>query len=205
MSRDGDSKLPFITPDEVIDYLNEYTLEGRWENVIEMYYKFPESHLSVVSESEGTALHVAIDLDEEEVVRELVNAIMTHAATPAQATSAIRIEALEMENERGDTPLHLAAARGFARICKYIIGRHNERFYLVSRKNDIGETPLYQAAINWRKQAFAYLCHISRESVTLHDLVRDDGDSILHAAIRREYFGKLASLMLLFCCNIYTF
>ncbi|MCH81897.1 nuclear factor NF-kappa-B p105 subunit, partial [Trifolium medium] len=44
--------------------------------------------------------------------------------------------ALEMQNERGDTPLHLAASRGFARIY----------------------------------------------------LVRDDGDSILHTAIRGEYF-----------------
>jgi len=190
MTTFGDSEniLQNISPDEVNDFLGEYTWEGKWENVIMIYYAFPEqAHKAIISDSAGTALHVAIDLDEEIVVKELVNAILTHNVEFSDET----VEALEMENERGDTPLHFAASRGFARICKCIIGSNNERIYLLSRKNKHGETPLFQAAINWRKQTFAYLAHISKEIVTLQDLVRDDGDSILHTAIRGEYFGKL--------------
>ncbi|TKY56978.1 Ankyrin repeat-containing protein [Spatholobus suberectus] len=190
-SGNGDQELPYVTSEEVPDYLAEYTLEGKWENVIEMYYEIPWAHTAMVNESVGTALHVAIDLDEERVVRELVNAIITHRVPPAGPTAErqrVKIKALETKNERGDTPLHVAASRGFARLCKWIIGMNNERIYLASLRNKQGETPLFQAAINWKKQAFAYLSHISRHSAPLQDLVRDNGDTILHCAIRREYF-----------------
>ncbi|CAI8586529.1 unnamed protein product [Vicia faba] len=186
---DSDNILLNISPDEVNDFLGEYTWEGKWENVIMLYYEFPEqAHTSIISDSDGTALHVAIDLDEETVVKELVNAILTHHIEISDQSQSQRVEALEMENERGDTPLHFAASRGFARLCKCIIGGNKERIYLLSRKNKQGETPIFQAAVNWRKQTFAYLAHISKDIVNLQDLVRDDGDSILHAAIRGEYF-----------------
>ncbi|PNX90167.1 ankyrin repeat protein, partial [Trifolium pratense] len=159
MSGDRDNILLNISPEEVNDFLGEYTWEGKWENVIMLYYEYPEqAHRAIISDSTGTALHVAIDLDEENVVKELVNAILIHNSR--QENIDERVEALEMQNERGDTPLHFAASRGFARI----------------------------SAINWRKQTFAYLAHISKERVTLQDLVREDGDSILHTAIRGEYF-----------------
>ncbi|XP_024639623.1 uncharacterized protein [Medicago truncatula] len=176
---DSDNILLNISSDEVNDFISEYTLEGKWDSVIRLYNKFPEqAHTAIISDSAGTPLHVAIDLDEEDVVNELVNAILTHN----------NFEALEMVNERGDTPLHFAASRGFARICNCIIGSENERIYLLSCKNKNGETPFFQAAVNWRKQAFAYLAHISKGMVNLQELVRNDGDSILHTAIRGEYF-----------------
>jgi len=186
---DSDNILLNInSPDEVNDFLGEYTWQRKWKNVIMIYYAFPEqAHTAIISDSVGTALHVAIDLDEEDVVKELVNAILKHNVEVGDE----RVEALEIRNERGDTPLHIAASRGFDRICKCIIGRNNERINLLSLKNKHGETPLFQAAINWRKQAFAYLAHISQDIVDLQDLVRDNGDSILHTAIQGEYFGKL--------------
>jgi len=190
--------LNINSPEKVYEFISEYTLEGKWNNVIMMYYEFPEAHTAIIPDSAGTALHVAIDLDEEIVVKELVNAILTHNNNVEVSDERVkaleidhRVEALEIGNERGDTPLHFAASRGFAGICKSIIGNNKERIYLLGRKNKHGETPLFQAAINWRKQAFAYLAHISQEIVDLQDLVRKDGDSILHTAIRGEYFGKL--------------
>ncbi|KAG5109605.1 hypothetical protein AAZX31_14G047400 [Glycine max] len=180
-----DEELPYdSSADEVADSLAEYTLEGKWEKVIKMYNEVEVCHTAMINESMGTALHVAVDLDEEGVVEELVKAIIRHR----QGEQSVKIKALEMENDHGDTPLHVAASRGFAKICKLIIGTNNERMYLVSRKNKHGETPLFQAAINWKKQAFAYLSHISNHSATLQDLERGNGDTILHCAIRREYF-----------------
>jgi len=179
--------LNINSPDDVNKFLGEYTWERKWENVIMMYYEFPEAHTAIISNSAGTALHVAIDLNEEIVVKELVNAILTHNVEVGDE----RVKALEIGNERGDTPLHFAASRGFARICKSIIGNNNERIYLLSHGNNDDETPLFQAAINSRKQAFAYLAHISYGIIYLQDLIRKDGDSILHTAIRGENFGKL--------------
>lgn len=179
-------EMAYLTKDiDVADYLSKYTFEGRWEEVVKIYNKLPKAHTAMISESDGTALHVAVDLYEEKIVEKLVNATTMHNTVD---------EALKMENEHGDTPLHVAASRGFAKICKFIIGENEERMDLMRLKNKRGETPLFQAAINWQKQAFAYLGHISRDTVVLADLVRDDGDSILHCAIEREFFGKTACI-----------
>jgi len=179
-----EEELSYNSSDEVSEYLAEYTLEGKWQKVVNMYNRFPACHTAMINHSVGTALHVAVDLDEEEVVEKLVNAIIRLKT----------MKALEMENDRGDTPLHVAASRGFAKICKWIIGTNKERIYLVSRKNKHGETPLFEAAINWKKQAFAYLSNLSDHSAPLQDLVRHNGDTILHCAIRREYFGIFSYL-----------
>ncbi|KAK7372595.1 hypothetical protein VNO80_05980 [Phaseolus coccineus] len=179
----GNSKeeLTNDSSDKVSYDLAECTLEGKWDKVKMMYKDFPECHTVMIDDSVGTALHVAVDLDEEDVVCALVNEIIKHKQEG-------KIKALEMGNDRGDTPLHVAASRGFAKICRWIVGTNKERIYLVSRKNKKGETPLFGAAINWKKQAFAYLSNLSDHSAPLQDLVRHNDDTILHCAIEREYF-----------------
>ncbi|KOM46812.1 hypothetical protein LR48_Vigan07g051600 [Vigna angularis] len=167
-----EEELSYNSSYEVSDYLAEYTLEGKWEKVVNMYNRFPACHTTMINESVGTALHVAVDLDEEVVVHDLVNAIIGHS-------QGARVKALEMENDGGDTPLHVAASRGFVKICKWIIGTDKERIYLVSRRNKHGETPLFGAAINWKKQAFAYLSNLSDHSAPLQDLVRDNDLAVI--------------------------
>jgi len=162
-----------------VNRLAECTLEGKWKEVEEMYNDDPPCHTAMIDDSVGTALHVAVDLDEEGVVEKLVNAIIRHKT----------MKALKMKNYRGDTALHVAASRGFAKICELIIGTKKERIYLVRLKNKEGETPLFQAALNWKKLVFAYLSNLSDHSAPLQDLVRRNGDTILHCAIRREYLG----------------
>ncbi|KAK7276507.1 hypothetical protein RIF29_17647 [Crotalaria pallida] len=187
MSGDGLGEIKGNDNVVVNDYLAEYTFEDRWEEVIKMYKDSKEAHTVMVSDSEGTALHVAVELYLYQRVTELVEAIMKHGT---------EYEALTMKNEHGDTPLHVAASRGFANICKCLIGEDKERIELMNEKNKKGETPLFQAAINWQKQAFAYLSDVSRDQVVLSHLVREiDGDSILHCAIEREYFDLAVIIM----------
>ncbi|XP_027941866.1 uncharacterized protein LOC114195557 [Vigna unguiculata] len=160
------------------DQVAEYILEGKWQKIVNMYNQFPACHTAMIYPSVGTALHVAVDLEEEAVVDDLVNAIIRHKT----------MKALKMRNYRGDTALHVAASRGFAKICELIIGTKKERIYLMRLENKEGETPLFQAALNWKKLVFAYLSNLSGHTAPLQDLVRDNGDTILHCAIRREYF-----------------
>jgi len=120
------------------DEVAEYILEGKWQKVVNMYNQFPTCHTTMINPSVGTTLHVVVDLDEEEVVEKLVNAIIRHKT----------MKALEMRNYWGDIALHVAASKGFAKICELIIGTKKERIYLVRLKNKEGETPLFEAALN---------------------------------------------------------
>ncbi|BAT81008.1 hypothetical protein VIGAN_03064700, partial [Vigna angularis var. angularis] len=165
--------------EEFSNRLAECTFEGKWDEVEEMYNENPACHTAMIDDSVGTALHVAVDLDKEEVVEKLVKAIIRHNT----------MKALKMRNDRGDTALHVAASRDFTKICQIIVGKNPEdRTYLVECKNKDGETPLFQAALNGKKQTFAYLSKLFDHSARWQYLVRENGDSILHCAIRREYF-----------------
>jgi len=59
------------------------------------------------------------------------------------------VEALKCKNEKGNTPLPLAASRGFKDICECIIGEGGERKYLIDIDNENGESPLFLAALSW--------------------------------------------------------
>ncbi|XP_047179769.1 uncharacterized protein LOC124846508 [Vigna umbellata] len=161
-----------------VNRLAQFTLEGKWKEVEEMYNEYPACHTAKIDDFVGTALHVVVDLAEEKLVEKLVIAIIRHKTR----------KALKVKNYRGDTALHVAASRGFTKICQIIVGENRKRIYLAKLKNKDGETPLFQAALNWKKQTFAYLSYLYGHSAPMQDLVRYNGDSILHCAIRREYF-----------------
>ncbi|WJX37456.1 hypothetical protein P8452_25219 [Trifolium repens] len=137
---------------------------------------------------------MAVSDDNEKVVRNLMNSIIKHN----------KMEALKSKNEKGDTPLHIAASRGLKDICELIIGQNGERKYLIDIGNNNGESPLFLAALFWRKQTFVYLFYLKlglRYDGVNHiyayndkGLIRKDGDSILHCAIQKEYFD-LALIM----------
>ncbi|MED6183873.1 hypothetical protein PIB30_041879 [Stylosanthes scabra] len=164
--------------EELREKLAQYTLEGNWDAVKKMYLEFPKTRTITINNSEDTALHVAVDLDEEDVVIDLVSTLVRHEQS-----------ALKKGNKHGDTPLHVAASRGFWRLCKCIIGEKEERIELRTLKNNKGETPLFLAALNGNKKAFAYLSQTyNGHQIVLPHLVRHNHDNILHCVIRREYF-----------------
>ncbi|XP_054804857.1 uncharacterized protein LOC129307926 [Prosopis cineraria] len=130
---------------------------------------------------------MAINDDREGVVQELVKLIR-------QSRNG---EALKSENNRGETPLHRAAARGSVRMCECIVDAGNELgLDLLSITNKLGETPIFTAALHNRKPAFIFLYEAAthrygQNSERPYILLRrtgDTGDTVLHSAIRREHF-----------------
>ncbi|XP_057726768.1 uncharacterized protein LOC130942097 [Arachis stenosperma] len=182
--------------------LAQKTLEGEWDRVMQMYKDFPGAHTERISNDDNnTALHVAVDLDNEEVVMELVKTIIEYEKEKEKEGEGIK--ALEVMNKNGDTALHIAASRGFTNICRCIIGEKMERKRLLRLKNKKGETPFFLAALNWHKHCFAYLSGVlqdlmDKEVVDILLLMtrgfqtdktkRREGESILHCAINRECF-----------------
>ncbi|RDX58584.1 hypothetical protein CR513_62088, partial [Mucuna pruriens] len=134
-------------------------LEGRWEYVIPVYRNDSAFHKIKINESRGTALHVAVNDGKVELVNTLVGAILEHEGREVMRGES----ALRSTNERGDTPLHLAASRGFIDVCKYIIGKYGERKDLIKVKNNNGETPIFRAVLTCQKKTFVYLHHLSQD------------------------------------------
>ncbi|KAE9447826.1 hypothetical protein C3L33_20276, partial [Rhododendron williamsianum] len=86
-------------------------------------------------------------------------------------------------NGRGDTVLHEAARFGRVNVVEIIMERERE---LVSEHNAMGGTPLYSAAANGEREVFNLLkAAAAREEL----LRRDDGCTILHAAIMGEHYS----------------
>ncbi|MED6183875.1 hypothetical protein PIB30_041881 [Stylosanthes scabra] len=183
----------------IVTKLAERTLEGKWDKVLGMYRNFPEAHTERISNDyDNTALHVAVDLRKEQVVKDLVEAIIKFEKE--KGVAGVDEEALGVKNRNGDTPLHLAASRGFIKICMCIIGENEERMHLLKLENKNGETPFFLAALNWNKHSFAYLSSLVENNVRRFDIMRlmtrgsqtdkdkGEGESILHCAINRECF-----------------
>ncbi|XP_017434450.1 uncharacterized protein LOC108341265 [Vigna angularis] len=167
--------------EDVISLFRGWVLEGRWEFVVSKYRNESEFHKIRINESRGTALHFAVNDGKLELVNILVGAILNH-----EGREVVRDDsALRSTNERGDTPLHLAASRGFIGMCMCIIGENGERKDLIRVRNYEGETPLFRAVHTYQTEAFVYLHNVSKD---LDDEHRDyDGDTILHRAIWGEF------------------
>ncbi|RZB51159.1 uncharacterized protein LOC114397588 isoform X2 [Glycine soja] len=178
-----------IGPMSSEDKFRGLTVEGKWEEVIKMCEEDIKLCTIKINNKRGTALHVAVNEGNEDAVKCLVGTMIKHKRGE---------KALTLKNERGDTPLHLAATRGLKNICECIIGKNKERKGLITFLNDEGETPFFQVALSWQKEAFWYLCSLvpADENVNYSKfLIRNNGDSILHCAIRREFFDLALIIM----------
>ncbi|KAL5545592.1 hypothetical protein UlMin_005279 [Ulmus minor] len=164
-----------------------------WNKVIDIYEKYPWAHTLTITSSGQTALHIAISDPEYEDkvknVKKLVEHIKTHSDP---------FEVLQLQTEKGHTPLHLAAATGqkgrMCRICIESVGDVKKASSLVFL-----ETPLFMAVHYGRLGSFLYLHSIlGNTGGDLSFCVRDDGQSILHDAIIRENFDLAFHIIHLF-------
>ena len=189
-----------------------YTMAGEWDRVVEIYKSYPWTHTAMINDYNDTALHVAADSGEQATVKQLVDAIVMNPNEREQVDQnpeineeqeeEIRPKALTMKNLKGDTALHLAASRGFAESCKWIAEANRT---LLDIRNKNGETPLFLAALNWHRDAFLLLCFRffdEGRNIQLHHLRRNDGDSIMHCALQREYFGKANKFVSMYMLRI---
>lgn len=160
-------------------------MKKKWKEVVEVYGKDPMVQKEKITKSGETGLHIAVSDGKEEVVAKMVASVCT--LSPEE-----RKEALQTHNYRKNTALHLAASMGNVKMCRIIASAEPST---VDYRNVDGETPLFLAALYGRKQAFLWLHYIrnsdSISSPIYENCRRNNGDTILHCAIRGDYFGKL--------------
>ncbi|XP_057460473.1 uncharacterized protein LOC130750972 isoform X1 [Actinidia eriantha] len=174
--------------------LSNYALKGLWDKVLEMYKLHPEVHDAQITRTNDTALHVAVSSGREDMVRELVDIISAKG-------DVAKKNAVKVQNERGNTPLHLAAALGNVEMCKVIADA--DKGLIISIRNNENETPLFVAARNGKKDAFLCLHNLiipsdgeNAKTVKDYPYCRSrDGQTILHVAIEGEYFDLAYQIM----------
>ena len=151
-------------------------MRGDWDEVMKIYEEDPNALTATITRSGYTALHMAVSDGKEDLVAQLIEALEEHAK-----------EALEMQNEAGNTPLHIAASMGNVKMCEHIAYADPT---LIGIQNEDGETPIFLAALHGKKDAFLCLHSFCLPDVGISYCRREDGDTILHCAIAGEYFGK---------------
>ncbi|KAJ6685028.1 REPEAT PROTEIN putative-RELATED [Salix purpurea] len=108
--------------------LFEYAMRGEWDKVKEIYTRKPAAHCAKITNSSDTALHIAVIDGEYDIAEQLVNLMSFEEARSA----------LVVKNELGNTPLHLAAFVGNAKLCGCIASKVYERIS-TAKKNQNSE------------------------------------------------------------------
>ncbi|KAI9109927.1 hypothetical protein K1719_018968 [Acacia pycnantha] len=161
-------------------------MKGKWDNVIEMYKNDVTLHNAKITRSGQTALHIAVCDGKEHVVWQMVDDM-----SRTQPNEEELLKALRTPDRRKNTALHLAASMGNATVCGILAGI---KYTLVDDRNNDGETPLFLAALHGREQAFLRLHSIRNPNMSTptppfdDNCRRNNGDTILHCAIKGNYF-----------------
>ncbi|XP_073005308.1 uncharacterized protein [Typha latifolia] len=171
--------------------LFKLAMQGKWKEVVQLYKKKPWVQGEKLTRAEDTTLHVAISAGDEKTVLELLNVV------DQQGVKLI----LEVKNDSGSTPLHLAAAFGMDIACWKMARRHPE--LVMTARNKYGETPIFTAVRHGKKTAFFALEYsmevgnYEARDVT-HCRREKDGNTILHHAIFGEYFELAYEIIALY-------
>ncbi|PON98125.1 Transmembrane protein [Trema orientale] len=200
-------------------------MQSGWDAVVKLYMSDPRPHLTTISGSGYTALHVAVADGEEDIVQKLVDAIKSHwyvnnafkvprdvinmkeesgglffclpEADEIKDGETVINSPLGIKNSKGNTPLHLAASIGNVRMCKYITDVGYEA--LLEDCNDAGESPLFLAALHGRKEAFLFLNSLLKTQASEnHVNKRNNRDTILHCAVSGDYFDLAFQILQLY-------
>ena len=198
MAKQDDGRL-------AIDLYNN-TMTGDWWKVVEMYKQHTLSAIEArINTSGDTALHVAVSVAPKKKVRELVRVII-----------GVSELGLWTKNNKGNTPLHVAASTGRLNICILLAAKLDESLEVKDSvvqeffRNNAGESPLFLAAFHGHKPNFLCLRNLYPSPDLKHGQSnlfcrRKNGDTILHCAIRWEYFGEYIFLLNLLTKPNYEF
>ncbi|XP_015165278.1 uncharacterized protein [Solanum tuberosum] len=172
------------------DQIFQAAMENKWTKVKHLYIKNKFVHESKLTRSEDTALHLAITSYHPDRDDSLQHPHLTCIKEMiADISKENRLCILKQKNDKGNTPLHLAAELGSVPIIECMVNSADRD--LIWETNSKGETPLFVAAYRGKLQAFLYLlnCCLNEKGEGPIELCRrEDGDNILHAAISGEYF-----------------
>ncbi|BFG13809.1 hypothetical protein CerSpe_000840 [Prunus speciosa] len=161
--------------------LFDKAMNGQWEEVVDLYKSSEKVHDLRITKMGDTALHIAALDGETKIVLKLLELIGNNASN-----------ILQIKNNKGNTPLHLASVVGDVKMCHAMATKDPK---LVSSSNNENETPLFLAALNGHEKVFLCL-HTHCDEESCYSFRTSKGDTILHAAISGEYFSLAFKIIL---------
>ncbi|XP_042510985.1 protein ACCELERATED CELL DEATH 6-like isoform X1 [Macadamia integrifolia] len=160
-------------------YGDVYRAAENGENLSILLKFYTERQQTSPINSRGdTVLHTLILNHHIKAANELLNLQVFHGLTA--------------KNCKGNTVLHEAAKVGALEIAMLLIQKEES---LICEPNLMGETPLYLAAANGHTNMFWYLARNNSQGHT--GLKRNDGCTVLHAAVMGEFYGL--ALQIIYC------
>ncbi|KAG1347721.1 putative ankyrin repeat-containing protein ITN1 [Cocos nucifera] len=180
-----------VETEDVADHIKEMlfkrAMQGMWKEVAPTYAQDKKVRKTKMTWLGDTLLHLAATSGVEENVMLLMACLQ-------KEDEEYGPEILEIQNERGETALHIAAALGMVDVCLAMARLHPRM--VVDNINVHKETPLFTAVIHGQKRAFFALQSVVDEKIYLkppprvpmQGVRREGGDTILHNAIFAEQF-----------------
>ncbi|XP_075653938.1 uncharacterized protein LOC142624297 [Castanea sativa] len=168
-----------ITDDGLASSLYISIVTEKWRKVVNLYKEHGISAItSKINTTGDTAFHLAVSMAPQRIVEKLLEIMKS-------SESGLRVT-----NNEGNTPLHVAASSGKLET-SILLAKFDG--FLGGVRNNRGESPLFSATYHGKKEIFLYLHHTlhpetSRDIKDTSLYRRNDGDTILHSAISREYF-----------------
>ncbi|XP_028794549.1 ankyrin repeat domain-containing protein 27-like isoform X2 [Neltuma alba] len=201
-----------VSAEEVkLEKLRSNAMRGKWPKVFEMYVQERALRTAKITGTGDTVLHMAVSNGQEKVVANMVNLLVLEENKLGQNNVVVIVDeddeeswkannVLGSKNDRKNTPLHLAATMGNVEMCRKIGGTDPS---LITRRNIAGETPLFLAALNGRKEAFLWLhyLYVASHRISSTDVahcIRDNDDTILHCAIEEGHFDVAVEIVHLY-------
>ncbi|KAL5988669.1 hypothetical protein ACLOJK_026767 [Asimina triloba] len=155
--------------DDPIKKLQHLASRGQWRQLVEKCRETPLFIELKIFSNEETILHVLVSEDQMKVLEKLAE---------------MGVKRLEIGDQKGNTPLHLAASMGKKDTAKCLVIKHSK---LIEILNEDKESPLFVAAACGKKDTFLYLfSQCPREQGIEYLRGRDDIEEV-----RKECFYKL--------------
>ncbi|KAL8093080.1 hypothetical protein AgCh_035097 [Apium graveolens] len=193
-ARDDDIEFhELIANAEGIDYdncaiLHSESMIGNAERVRIFLRKYADKKiLARLDSNKETALHVAADFGNTEVVKVLIEAAGRLFASSANDNPDNQITCFEdfirHPNDSLNTALHLAVSNGDMATAKWLVEADRDDRHI---QNSKGETPIYLAAKLGYEEIVKMIC----EACTAPGLAGPDATTALHAAIMMLTEGR---------------
>ncbi|KAK1557352.1 hypothetical protein Q3G72_023070 [Acer saccharum] len=175
----------------------EVVVEGKWGSLEESFDDDEGFSIScpVMTVAGDNAFHIAVHSKSEQPLKHLLERVAN--------SDHMFASVLYTTNAYDNTVLHEAAINHNIKAVKLLVGGRYVTNEQLLERNKSGQTPLFKAAAFGSTKVVKYLASQPHQTIASADYkklgeahrIKDEGFSILHAAVQGEHFGTALELL----------